>query len=329
MKKAKIAAAALGSAIVVLLVGQISGIREYVQEVRSQWKEATAVEVWGPATAGEQLMEIITLEAERRKQAPVDAKVDRVWKAIPGYNGVEVDIEATYRRAAAAPGMPVKYIYKQIPPQVSLDDLGHHPIYRGNPAKPMAAFMINVAWGNEYIGRMLDTLDREHVKATFFLDGSWLKKNPDAAKEIQKRGHEISNHAYSHPNMSRVSRERALQEISKTETLLKETLGVQNKWFAPPSGDYDQETVEIAASQGLKTVLWTLDTVDWRKPAPASIVRKIASGVEPGSLILMHPTQSSAEALADMIKAVRSKGLTLGTVSQTLSSERIMDSAVE
>ncbi|MFM9277266.1 polysaccharide deacetylase family protein [Paenibacillus jiagnxiensis] len=329
MKKAKIAAAALGSAIVVLLVGQISGIREYVQEVRSQWEEATAVEVWGPATAGEQLMEIIKLEAERRQQAPVDAKVDRVWKAIPGYNGVEVDIEATYRRAAAAPGMPVKYIFKQIPPQVSLDDLGHHPIYRGNPAKPMAAFMINVAWGNEYIGRMLDTLDREHVKATFFLDGSWLKKNPDVAKEIQKRGHEISNHAYSHPNMSRVGRERAQQEISKTEALLKETLGVQNKWFAPPSGDYDQETVEIAASQGLKTVLWTLDTVDWRKPAPSSIVRKIAAGVEPGSLILMHPTQSSAEALADMIKAVRSKGLTLGTVSETLSAERIMDSTVE
>jgi probable sporulation protein (polysaccharide deacetylase family) len=329
MKKAKIAAAALGSAIVVLLVGQISGIREYVQEVRSQWEEATAVEVWGPATAGEQLMEIIKLEAERRKQNPVDAKVDRVWKAIPGYNGIEVDIEATYRRAAAAPGMPVKYIYKQIPPQVSLDDLGHHPIYRGNPAKPMAAFMINVAWGNEYIGRMLDTLDREHVKATFFLDGSWLKKNPDVAKEIQKRGHEVSNHAYSHPNLSRVSRERALQEILKTETLLKETLGVENKWFAPPSGDYDQETVEIAASQGLKTVLWTLDTVDWQKPAPASIVRKIASDVEPGSLILMHPTQSSAEALADMIKAVRSKGLALGTVSQTLSAERVMDSTVE
>ncbi|MFB5759675.1 polysaccharide deacetylase family protein [Paenibacillus medicaginis] len=329
MKKAKIAAAALVSAALVLWIGQIGGIREYVQEVRNQWEEEIAVEVWGPATAGEQLMEIIKLEAERRKQAPIDAKVDHVWKAVPGYNGVEVDIEATYRRAAATPGMPVKYIYKQIPPQVSLDDLGHHPIYRGNPSKPMAAFMINVAWGNEYIGPMLETLDREHVKATFFLDGSWLKKNPDIAKEIQKRGHEISNHAYSHPNMSRLSRERAQQEISKTEALLKETLGVQNKWFAPPSGDYDQQTVEIAASLGLKTVLWTLDTVDWKKPDPASIVRKIEAGVGPGSLILMHPTQSSAEALADMIKAVRSKGLTPGTVSQTLSSERILDEAVE
>lgn len=325
MKKAKIAATALGSAMVVLLAGQISSIREYVQEVRNQWGEATAVAVWGPATAGEQLLENIKLEAGRRRQAPVNAKMDRVWQAIPGYNGVEVDVEATYRKAAATLGMPVKYIYKQIPPQVSLDDLGPHPVYRGNPAKPVAAFMINVAWGNEYIGPMLNTLDREHVKATFFLDGSWLKKNPNIAREIQQRGHEIANHAYSHPNMSKVSRERAWLEISKTETLLKDTLGVQNKWFAPPSGDFNQQTVEIAANLGLKTVLWTLDTVDWKKPAPSAVVSKIEAAVEPGSLILMHPTASSAEALSGMIKAVRSKGLTLGTVSQTLSAERIMD----
>ncbi|MDP4097491.1 polysaccharide deacetylase family protein [Paenibacillus sp. P96] len=329
MKKAKIAAAAVVSAALVLFIGQVGGIRDYVQEVRNQGKGVAVLDVLGPAPASDQLIEKIQMEADRRKQAPVDAKVDPVWKAIPGYNGLEVDIDATYLKAAASPDAPVQYIHKQISPRVSLDDLGNYPIYRGNPSKPMAAIMINVAWGNEYIVPMLDTLDREHVKATFFLDGSWLKKNSDLAKEIQKRGHEISNHAYSHPHMSQLSRERATQEISKTEALLKETLGVRNKWFAPPSGDYDQGTVEIAAGLGLKTILWTLDTVDWKKPEPLSIVRKIEADVEPGSLILMHPTRSSALALADMIKAVRSKGLVLGTVSQTLSPERIIEGAVE
>lgn len=101
----------------------------------------------------------------------------------------------------------------------------------------------------------------------FFLDGSWLSKNVELAKEIQKRGHEMSNHAYSHPNMSRLSAERAKLEISKTQDLLHKTLGVENRWFAPPSGDFNQKTVDIASSMGLQTVLWTVDTVDWRKPS--------------------------------------------------------------
>jgi peptidoglycan/xylan/chitin deacetylase (PgdA/CDA1 family) len=79
----------------------------------------------------------------------------------------------------------------------------------------------------------------------------------------------------------------------------------------------------VAAEQGLKTVLWTLDTVDWQHPPAASIVRKIRTRVEPGSLILMHPTDSSSEALPGIIAAIKQRGLSLGTVSETLSSKRI------
>ncbi|MNI53037.1 Peptidoglycan-N-acetylglucosamine deacetylase [compost metagenome] len=193
----------------------------------------------------------------------------------------------------------------------------------------MVSLMINVAWGNQYIEPMLDILDEQKVKATFFLDGSWLSKNKELAAEIQKHGHELENHAYTHPNMSTLSRARATAEIQKTQNLLKESLGVTNRWFAPPSGDFDQETVDIASSLGLKTVLWTLDTVDWRNPSPDSVVAKISAKVEAGSLILMHPTASSSKALRGMIQAIRAKNLQLGTVSQTLSPERVIPSEVE
>lgn len=139
----------------------------------------------------------------------------------------------------------------------------------------------------------------------------------------------MSNHAYSHPNMSRLSAERAKLEISKTQDLLHKTLGVENRWFAPPSGDFNQKTVDIASSMGLQTVLWTVDTVDWRKPSPDAVVAKIAKNTEAGTLILMHPTASSSGALKGMIQSIRAKGLVLGTVSETLSSERVNTSAVE
>lgn len=269
------------------------------------------------------LYEQISREAVKRRVPPVNATVDRVWKAIPGYNGLEVDIEETYRRAQAAPDLPIEYVYQEIEPEVKLSDLGAYPIYKGNPNKPMVALMINVAWGNEYLEPMLQILREHQVKATFFLDGSWLSKNSELALLIQREGHELSNHAYSHPDMSRLGRGDAALQISKTEALLKQKLQVENHWFAPPSGDFNQQTVEVAAEQGLRTVLWTLDTIDWKKPAPSSIVQKVKLRVEPGTLILMHPTAASSGALAGMIKEIRMKGLALGTVSETLSEKRV------
>lgn len=272
------------------------------------------------------LYALIRQEATKRYVPPVDAKVDRIWHAIPGYNGLEVDIEQTYRAALASKRTEpsaIPFVYREIPPKVSLDDLGQHPIYRGNPNKPMVALMINVAWGNEYLDSMLGTLDRDGVKATFFLDGSWLKKNPGLAKEIQSRGHEMSNHAYSHPDMKTLGRQSQWNQIAKTEELLKSKLGVQNRFFAPPSGSFNETTVTVAAEQGLKTVLWTLDTVDWRKPSVSWIMERIGKGLEPGSLILMHPTASARDSLAGIIKLARSRGYALGTVSQTLSPERV------
>lgn len=316
-------AVVIASTLVVVTIGQATGITNHFPLYRSVNTE-DAFDMYVNAVPEDELKKQIEEKAAEYKVPPIDAKVDRVWKAIPGYNGIEVDVQATYLQARSNPNaVSIPLVYKQIPPKVSLDDLGAQPIYRGNPEKKMASFMINVAWGNEYIVPMLDILDEYKVKATFFLDGSWLKKNEQMAKEIQKRGHELENHAYSHPNMSQLTSERAELEISKTKSLLHEMLGVENKWFAPPSGDYDQETVELARQQGLKTVLWTIDTVDWKKPSPDSVVAKITKGVEPGSLILMHPTASSAAAMRGMIEGITQKGIKLGTVSETLSSERL------
>lgn len=271
----------------------------------------------------EELKKQILEEAEKRYDPPIDAKLDSVWKAIPGYNGVEVDIEQTLKLAQQKGNRsPITYIMKETPPAISLQDLGAQPIYKGNPKKPLVALMINVAWGNEFLPSMLNTLKKENVRATFFFDGTWLSKNKETALKIKEMGHELSNHAYSHKNMSQLARGKATEEIVKTEKLLQE-IGVKNTLFAPPSGDYDQETVQIAHELGLRTVLWTLDTIDWKHPSPDSLVRKISTKAEAGTLVLMHPTDSSSAALEGMIKGIKQKGLSLGTVSEMLSSSRV------
>lgn len=270
------------------------------------------------------LRNTIAKKAHEIYQPASDARVDRIWKAIPGYNGIQIDEETTYRLAEQMKeGQDIPYVYKEIPTKVNLDDLGAVPIYRGNPNKPIVSFMINVAWGTEYLDDMLKTLNEAHVKATFFLDGSWLSKNKAMAQRIVEEGHEIGNHGYSHAMMSRITVERMKQEMQKTEDLIQKYLGIHSSYFAPPAGDYNQQTVEIANKLKMKTVLWTLDTVDWQKPSSQVILNRIVPKVNNGMLILMHPTDSTKEALPTLIKEIKRKGLTIGTVSENFSPKRL------
>lgn len=310
-------------AITYVLLGQSKELDAYIVSLKMGPAEATFSNS-GDSPSEQQLRELIQREADKRRKAPIDAQSDRVWGLIPGYNGLEVDVEATYKLAAKAgefnESMIVTY---EVPPKIGLDELKPKEIYKGNPNKPMVALMINVAWGDEYLPKMLEVLKREKVRATFFFDGSWLKKNLEMAKQIQAGGHELSNHAYSHKDMNKLSRYNALQEMSKTQDLLKSGLGVNNSLFAPPSGAFNQDTVQQAAELGMRTILWTVDTIDWKNPGKQVILNKIEAKVTAGSLILMHPTQSSSESLEGMIRIIKGKGLALDTVSELLSPKRV------
>lgn len=69
--------------------------------------------------------------------------------------------------------------------------------------------------------------------------------------------------------------------------------------------------------------MWTVDTIDWQKPSPETIINRVVNKVENGSMVLMHPTESTANALDRMIVGIKDKDLQIGTVTSLLSEERI------
>lgn len=254
-----------------------------------------------------------------------DAKIDRVWKAMPGYNGVKVDIAASYKNMKAKGIFDErKLVYTQIKPKVSLNDLPPSPIYRGHPDKPMVSFIINVAWGNEYLSDMLATLKKHNVSASFFLEGNWVKKNPELAKMIVSAGHEVGNHSYSHPDMAKLTAAQAREQLRKTNEIIEAVTDKKVEWFGPPSGSYRDETVKIAQELNMQTVLWTVDTVDWKKPTPDALINRVMSKIDNGSMVLMHPTDTTAKSLDRLITLIKQKNLKIGTVSQLMNEERIV-----
>ncbi len=296
-------------------------IDQYVSVIKHE-----AARVDRPVGADEgSLRKQIEAWSKTYEKAPINAYVDPIWKAVPGYNGKVIDVDATLKEMTST-GLrtPDQLVYREQPPAVSLEQLGSLPIYRGNPEKPAVSFMINVAWGNEYLEKMLDTLDKYQVKTTFFLDGSWVRRFPDLAKAIHARGHEIGNHAYSHPDMSQLGSDRIRQEIGKTQAVIEKTLGVRPTLFAPPSGSYSQTVVTIAHKEfGMKTILWTADTVDWRQPPVDVLIERVRRKLDNGVLVLMHPTAASAQGLERLLIMARQRGLKVTTVSDVLSSSRL------
>ncbi|WP_051412071.1 polysaccharide deacetylase family protein [Halonatronum saccharophilum] len=190
--------------------------------------------------------------------------------------------------------------------------------YQGPTDKAQMSLAINVAWGEEYLPSMLDTLDEHNVKATFFFIGRWVEKFPDMIKEIQDKGHEIGNHGYRHLHPKQLSKEGVVDMIKKNEELIEDVTGYKTNLFAPPYGEVDDRIVEIANELGYKTIMWTVDTIDWQRPAPQVIVNRIVPKAKNGGIVLMHPTEPTAQALPEMIKGLSEKGYNLVTISQLL-----------
>jgi peptidoglycan/xylan/chitin deacetylase (PgdA/CDA1 family) len=59
------------------------------------------------------------------------------------------------------------------------------------------------------------------------------------------------------------------------------------------------------------------------KPSPNTIIQKVTKRLEPGAMILMHPTEPSSLALESIIKEVKRRGFVVGTVSELISSDRV------
>ncbi|KAA6452419.1 polysaccharide deacetylase family protein [Bacillus atrophaeus] len=271
------------------------------------------------------LYEELLQKAPQYEVKAQNARIDKIWKSIPGYNGLKVDIKKSYEQMKKNGEFQENdLVYEQVKPKIHLDSLQPEPIYKGHPDKPMVAFLINVAWGNEYLEKMLPVLQQHHVKATFFLEGNWVKNNPELAKKIANEGHEIGNHSYNHPDMSKLTTGRISEQLGKTNEQIEKTLDIKPKWFAPPSGSFRKAVVDIAAEKGMGTVMWTVDTIDWQKPAPSVLQTRVISKIHNGAMILMHPTDPTSQSLEALITKIKEKGYALGTVTELMDETRLV-----
>ena len=183
------------------------------------------------------------------------------------------------------------------------------------------SLMFNVYWGTDEVYQILDILDAHQAKATFFIGGCWADDNVECLKEIHNRGHEIGNHGYFHKNHASLSLVENQKEISACNRFIELAIGEVPILFAPPSGAYGNAALESAKALGMKTILWSKDTIDWRDKNSALIYSRATKKVEAGDFILMHPMRETVNALDDVLKYYETNALKTVTVSENLQIE--------
>ncbi len=204
-----------------------------------------------------------------------------------------------------------------LPSAANVSGLEERVCYRG-ASKDGVSLMFNVYWGTEEVEGILSVLEAYGAKATFFLGGSWADDNTACVRAIAAAGHEVGSHGYFHRDHTALGYEGNLEEISRSVRFLQLAADVPVTLFAPPSGAYDEDTVTAAESLGLRTVMWSRDTIDWRDKDEQTCYVRATKQLQAGELILMHPMAHTLAALPRILEYCGEHGLRAVTVSENL-----------
>ncbi|HEY2326360.1 MAG TPA: polysaccharide deacetylase family protein [Gaiellaceae bacterium] len=168
-----------------------------------------------------------------------------------------------------------------------------------------------------YTPRILDTLKRLHVKATFFVIGYLGDQYRSIVRRELRLGMTVGNHSYNHPEVPAFDQlpEQLLDDEISLGAASLGRAGDSPTLFRPPEGSFTQRVVDAAQAQGERVVLWSVDSQDWTGLGTAQIVRNVLSAVRPGSIVILHDgggdRSPTAAALPAIIQGIRARGLKL------------------
>jgi peptidoglycan/xylan/chitin deacetylase (PgdA/CDA1 family) len=160
---------------------------------------------------------------------------------------------------------------------------------------------------------ILNALEKEGVKATFFLIGKEAEKYPELVRRIAQAGHEIGNHSYSHKRDAAGS-----SDIEAAQRVLADITGAIPFFFRPPWGRITLRTLGYALAKRRGIAQWSFDSRDFELASARALTDYLkASEITAGDILLFHDDYAhTVEALPEIISDLKSRGMTFGTLSE-------------
>ncbi len=162
------------------------------------------------------------------------------------------------------------------------------PIYAVDRTDKEIAITFDSAWGADKTLGILELLKEYNVNATFFLVGFWVDKYPDMVKAISEQGVEIGTHSNTHPDFATLSAEQMKMELTTSIEKIENITGKKVELFRAPYGSYNNTLINTASGLGLKTIQWSVDTLDWKGLSGSQMLNRTLDKIDNGGIILCH-----------------------------------------
>ncbi len=200
-----------------------------------------------------------------------------------------------------------------------------------DPTKKLIALTFDDGPRVESTALILDTLEKYHAKATFFVVGNCITNDERKAnmKRAVELGCEIGNHSYSHPDAGKwkgLTYEEYCEQIDKTNEAVEAVTGIKPKVFRCPGGNLTDPLKKALRERNMPNMYWYIDTLDWRN---RDVEMNVASVLESdrlkdGAIILMHDIHMpTAQACERIVKGLQEKGYQLVTISELFSAKGV------
>ncbi len=169
---------------------------------------------------------------------------------------------------------------------------------------------------------ILDVLQKNHAKATFFVIGSRAEAFPDLIRLELEGHHQVANHSYQHQIMTGNSKEKISDELMNTQHAIEGVVDNQRqpRFFRPPRGRFNHQMLQVAEQHHYVVVLWSVDSRDWENPGTRTIVRRVLAQSRNGDIILFHDQGGSraqtVASLKQILPELRHMGFEFVTVSE-------------
>lgn len=235
------------------------------------------------------------------------------------------------RRVASSPWTPflvflglfgTYYAYRQLPTdglQVPTYELRGDVLVRGNPFMREVALTFDDGPYGETTVQILDALKEQDVRATFFVVGKHVEARPDLVRRMLLDGHEVGNHTYSHPRLPELTLLQARDELNRCEAAFVAATGSHMNLMRPPGMQYNGDVLRLAQDLGYVTIHGDVVAADYLPVDPEVIVARVMRQVDNGSVIVLHDSPNTVQALPTILERLTARGYRFVTTTQMLS----------
>ncbi len=193
------------------------------------------------------------------------------------------------------------------------------PIYSVETEAKKIAVSFDCAWGVDHTDKLLEIMEKNDVRCTFFAVQFWVEKYPEYVEKIVGAGHEMGTHSRTHPYMSKLTKNEIESELSTSKAAIEKLTGQKVTLFRPPYGDYDNLLIDTCREMALFPIQWDVDSLDWKNLSANEIAMRVINGVKKGSIILCHNNGlHTAEALPLIFSTLKNRGYEFVPISELI-----------